>query len=1061
MTIDELKYTEKEVMSQLKDFQRATVERVDYLFRHQQNRVLVADEVGLGKTLIAKGVIAKTAKLRYEEHHKIFKVVYVCSNQNIAKQNLPKLDVFRYGIDKYSGYRLSMQFYAIKKRDNEMMYEGQYVQLLTLTPETSFSQRGGQGRMEERMLLTAILFQIIDNDEKIADKRHFYKQRLVDINGKGSRTWFYNFDKWINEVDYLFPWKSKVHKSILGDKSFMPMVYNFLENENGFRSNSAFIGFIRQKFAFLSVQMLNPDLVIMDEFQRFKFLIDNENQDSDAALLARCFLTPFDKKSVQSAIRVLLLSATPYKLFSTLDEIGDDNVDEHFSEFMQVVKFLYDDKTKYSDFETVWSNYSVSLKLLKNDDVSILNLQQNVHLAEEKLYGCMCRTERISVMDSADYVDDSSKRNYLDINEFDINSYREIVSLIHKTEIQPKFTVDFVKSSPYILSFMQDYNLKQKLEDYFEKHSDNLYFAQNKLLWLNKKAVVKYEKLLQTNARFARLIDVVFENSANYKNNSSLFLWVPPSMPYYKFGGVYQDSEGFSKILIFSAWKMVPKMIASLVSYEEERLTIGNLIREKNREGKKISSNYFANYRYPQSRLPFSQESILTLLYPSKFLSSIFNPVFSQGLSTLAEVEKNLYKIIEEKLQPFLDKYEAKNGSVDYSWYWAAPMMIDGSLYTMQWLDYMRTSKNNAVQLNTLYQKVDNKISKKTFGKCPDKKDLINTMVNMTLGSPAVCVYRNLKNYKVATNVAFQFRNYFNTPEHTAIIELSVTQKKYEDNNHWQDILVYCKNANFQAMIDEYIHLLRDIDKDDLSKIEMAFSEALSLNTATLYVDSYADFCDKILSTGKQSQGMRTHYAVAFVNGSSTEKNVARKDSIRNTFNSPFWPFVLASTSIGQEGLDFHLYCRKIMHWNLPCNPIDLEQREGRINRFKCLAIRQNLARKYAATVNFSLNKDAWEQMFDAAHNDKPEGVSDLIPFWCFGKDQDIKIERLLACYPFSRDESSYERLSKILSLYRLTLGQPRQEELLEYVFREFGDGDGEILKQLFIDLSPFTHNKK
>jgi hypothetical protein len=35
------------------------------------------------------------------------------------------------------------------------------------------------------------------------------------------------------------------------------------------------------------------------------------------------------------------------------------------------------------------------------------------------------------------------------------------------------------------------------------------------------------------------------------------------------------------------------------------------------------------------------------------------------------------------------------------------------------------------------------------------------------------------------------------------------------------------------------------------------------------------------------------------------------------------------------------------MHWNLPCNPIDLEQREGRINRFKCLAIRQNVADKY------------------------------------------------------------------------------------------------------------------
>ena len=61
--IDEI---EKRTLSGLKDFQRATVERVDYLFRHNQNRVLVADEVGMGKTLIARGAIVKTARLRIE-----------------------------------------------------------------------------------------------------------------------------------------------------------------------------------------------------------------------------------------------------------------------------------------------------------------------------------------------------------------------------------------------------------------------------------------------------------------------------------------------------------------------------------------------------------------------------------------------------------------------------------------------------------------------------------------------------------------------------------------------------------------------------------------------------------------------------------------------------------------------------------------------------------------------------------------------------------------------------------------------------------------------------------
>ena len=61
--------------------------------------------------------------------------------------------------------------------------------------------------------------------------------------------------------------------------------------------------------------------------------------------------------------------------------------------------------------------------------------------------------------------------------------------------------------------------------------------------------------------------------------------------------------------------------------------------------------------------------------------------------------------------------------------------------------------------------------------------------------------------------------------------------------------------------------------------------------------------------------------------------------------------------------------------------------------------------------------------------------------------------------YPMSKDEVNYERLIKILSLYRLTLGQARQEELLEYLFMEFKDTSG--LKELFIDLSPFSKGKE
>ena len=71
---------------------------------------------------------------------------------------------------------------------------------------------------------------------------------------------------------------------------------------------------------------------------------------------------------------------------------------------------------------------------------------------------------------------------------------------------------------------------------------------------------------------------------------------------------------------------------------------------------------------------------------------------------------------------------------------------------------------------------------------------------------------------------------------------------------------------------------------------------------------------------------------------------VNRRASVHRAFNSPFWPFVLASTSVGQEGLDFHLYSHAVVHWNLPANPVDLEQREGRVHRYKGHAVRKNVA---------------------------------------------------------------------------------------------------------------------
>ncbi len=132
---------EREILLGLKDFQLATVNRVDDLFRNGYHRVLVADEVGLGKTLVAKGVIAKMSCFHQKRSmNDLFKVVYVCSNQSIAGQNLKKLKMHSgVKVDGLSDTRLSMQHLKIYEQMHDPTIREGFVQLIPLTPGTAGS----------------------------------------------------------------------------------------------------------------------------------------------------------------------------------------------------------------------------------------------------------------------------------------------------------------------------------------------------------------------------------------------------------------------------------------------------------------------------------------------------------------------------------------------------------------------------------------------------------------------------------------------------------------------------------------------------------------------------------------------------------------------------------------------------------------------------------------------------------------------------------------------------------------------------------------------------------
>ena len=54
-----------------------------YLDPDPASRFLIADEVGLGKTLVARGLIAKAVDHLWDSIERI-DVLYICSNQEIA-----------------------------------------------------------------------------------------------------------------------------------------------------------------------------------------------------------------------------------------------------------------------------------------------------------------------------------------------------------------------------------------------------------------------------------------------------------------------------------------------------------------------------------------------------------------------------------------------------------------------------------------------------------------------------------------------------------------------------------------------------------------------------------------------------------------------------------------------------------------------------------------------------------------------------------------------------------------------------------------------------------------
>lgn len=62
------------------------------------------------------------------------------------------------------------------------------------------------------------------------------------------------------------------------------------------------------------------------------------------------------------------------------------------------------------------------------------------------------------------------------------------------------------------------------------------------------------------------------------------------------------------------------------------------------------------------------------------------------------------------------------------------------------------------------------------------------------------------------------------------------------------------------------------------------------------------------------------------------------RERLMLAFNSPMFPEILISSSVLGEGVDLHRFCRYVIHHDLDWNPSTIEQRTGRVDRIRCKA---------------------------------------------------------------------------------------------------------------------------
>ena len=1048
----------------LSDFQRATAEHAFqrlYLDRDSSRRFLVADETGLGKTHVAQGVIALSlTHLQQVDHVRRIDIVYVCSNADIAAQNIRKLNVTGSESPSFAT-RLSLLITQPNVLKPTPGGEGKPATFVAFTPATSFQFGWQMGTAAER----AVLYVLLRAHLGLRRARATAAERIF----QGAVTSRRRFVEWYVAPVRAQRFEANIQQTFLEEfdrSSERVSLVALIDEVAGRRALTAcqrdtargIVGSLRRMLARAAVQALEPDLVILDEFQRFRDLLDVKT-GGEAAELANAFFT-------QSDARVLLLSATPYKPFTYAEENAEGA--GHYEDFLKTLEFL---AASDGPVDTLRADLGALRQAALSGEPTAA-IRDRV---QAQLRRWIARTERPTDTRHTTILETTTGRFGVRTDDFlGYVALRRVADAV-----KAPLSVEYWKSAPYFLNFLSGYRVGEQVRDAMKVPDRRAWLM---LLFrgaqrIAKPNVQRFRPLEWANARMRALAEVTL-NPDWWR-----LLWMPPSLPYHRLGGPYEsvESTAITKQLIFSSWVAAPSAIASLLSYEVQRriFTGARGFEIENTPSARAAISSRLDYRMDDER-PASM-SALALFWPQPVLASCTDPLDATREHAEPPSVERLLGWAQGRVKAVVGPAGRTGSTASAVWHWFAPVHAerDGSLASAL-LGAHRSTLTEALAgaspehtaedvpraLDTHVEQVLTALA----GRPPESErpaDLLATSALLGLGAPGNIAWRainrlkraddrvtELGRWRAAAILASGLRSVFVRPVSILLLDSLYAgsgSAREDDGAYWRRVARYCIDGGLQAVLDEYMHHLAGESGVNSTTDEGLISLASTARRAIAVRESVYRATD-IDNFDGEGIAFPSRYAMRF--GSTRHsQDEARLPEVRAAFNSPFWPFVLATTSVGQEGIDFHWWCHSVVHWDLPGNPVDFEQREGRVDRYKGHAIRKNVAAAHRSAALAPGVGDPWAAVFEAATAEGDHDLGGLSPCWIYPGD--AQLQRQIMALPLSRDEDRWARLQESLALYRLAFGQPRQEDMLAALQRRGIAGNPERIAEMRIDLRP------